>query len=530
MAEPLPLPPGINDTRFQALAAIASDHLGRITDALPKLLVYRLDDVDASLLPHLAWQFHVMGVEGWDIAADDAARRALVRSAFELHRYKGTPWAVKKAASAAIGLTIAVEEEPGDARWAAYQIDPGRVLTREEAARLVVTAGAWGPARAKLRRVYHGYDLRPIVASGSVALDEGLLDDDSGVDLDGVRQSFGQFHGAAVASGTPDHMPSGGSSRWGGSVVYTDRPVLDHWAFGDDVVFNHPITTSELTTLATSGLPLFMGMIGTPLSIPRAALVASESVLGEVNAILGAWGIVEEGEQLVASGTAKLSDYRLTAASVRFEEVFAETVGCRLVVEPNHTPTLSGMATHRSVAAPVPLDTVLDGEAPERVNHPAAGLGAAGGIGGPYEAPWPSAPWSDQPWGAVVGTVCREETIAATALVGLAFVEQGLSGQTQDVCLFADLGARASLGIWSGAVIAPDELAFWSITPWPDSPFADRIPAGGGGFGGWFAQLSRIPKVSLSAGPYEPMWPDVAWSVHGWSDPVVTMAVTTTGA
>lgn len=88
------------DERFRALAALSArlNHLD-----MTRLLVNLIDTVSAEALSWLAEQFHVMGDEGWNAAHDDAARRALIKSAIELHRYKGTPWAVRQAL-ATIGL------------------------------------------------------------------------------------------------------------------------------------------------------------------------------------------------------------------------------------------------------------------------------------------------------------------------------------------------------------------------------------------------------------------------------------------
>lgn len=81
------------DPNYQALNRL----LDRVGDLdLTKLLIYWLDDVDASALPHLAKQFHVLGLEGWDYASTEAEKRALLKQAVELHRYKGTPWAVRQ--------------------------------------------------------------------------------------------------------------------------------------------------------------------------------------------------------------------------------------------------------------------------------------------------------------------------------------------------------------------------------------------------------------------------------------------------
>lgn len=81
------------DPVFGPLAQLTERMAGLDTT---RLLVYLVDLVEADALPFLGEQFHVMGGEGWDVADDDAARRALIKSAIELHRYKGTPWAVKR--------------------------------------------------------------------------------------------------------------------------------------------------------------------------------------------------------------------------------------------------------------------------------------------------------------------------------------------------------------------------------------------------------------------------------------------------
>ncbi|ARU23684.1 hypothetical protein RSSE_c3301 [Ralstonia solanacearum] len=59
------------------------------------LLVYLVDTVDASALPLLAEQLHILG-EGWQFALDDDARRRLLKRSIELHKYKGTRWALQQ--------------------------------------------------------------------------------------------------------------------------------------------------------------------------------------------------------------------------------------------------------------------------------------------------------------------------------------------------------------------------------------------------------------------------------------------------
>ncbi len=81
------------DSNYRALNDLL-DRAGALD--LTKLLVYWLDIVDASALPVLAKQFHVMGLEGWEFAHTEAEQRALLKQAVELHRRKGTLWAVRQ--------------------------------------------------------------------------------------------------------------------------------------------------------------------------------------------------------------------------------------------------------------------------------------------------------------------------------------------------------------------------------------------------------------------------------------------------
>ena len=89
----LPLqPPLAGDERFQDMGKLAQ----RISDIdYSCVLVYLIDTVDASVLPHLAKQFHILG-EGWQFARTDLEKRRLLKIAIPLHRHKGTPWAIEK--------------------------------------------------------------------------------------------------------------------------------------------------------------------------------------------------------------------------------------------------------------------------------------------------------------------------------------------------------------------------------------------------------------------------------------------------
>lgn len=93
MADKRLIPTSIRDTSTEALNELI-DRLGTLD--LTPLLIYIIDNVHASALPHLADQFHVAELEGWSFAQTDVEKRALIKRALELHRYKGTTWAIKK--------------------------------------------------------------------------------------------------------------------------------------------------------------------------------------------------------------------------------------------------------------------------------------------------------------------------------------------------------------------------------------------------------------------------------------------------
>lgn len=62
-----------------------------------KVLIYVVDTVDVDALYWLAEQFDLLGYRGWKLAKTEADRRALIKRAILLHRYKGTPFAIKEA-------------------------------------------------------------------------------------------------------------------------------------------------------------------------------------------------------------------------------------------------------------------------------------------------------------------------------------------------------------------------------------------------------------------------------------------------
>jgi phage tail P2-like protein len=94
------------------------------TIPLERLLVYDVDNITAEALPVLAAQFDVLGYKGMRLAVTEQDKRNLIKSAIELHRYAGTPWAVKEAMKR-VGFYDAVITEGVDGPlpvWANFSV------------------------------------------------------------------------------------------------------------------------------------------------------------------------------------------------------------------------------------------------------------------------------------------------------------------------------------------------------------------------------------------------------------------------
>jgi P2-related tail formation protein len=188
--------PSINDSRTQALLTLIA-RLGLLD--LGPLLVYRVDSVPASALPFLAWQFDILsplwqliaplsiGVDaltnidllididnliegGGGIVPDnltEAAQRDLVKNAIPLHRFRGTPWAVKQALRSLGWLTVSLLEGqnswggssyPSNQGWAVFRamvnLEEGQAVDRGASQMAVSAINFFKPARAWLDSVW----------------------------------------------------------------------------------------------------------------------------------------------------------------------------------------------------------------------------------------------------------------------------------------------------------------------------------------------------------------------------------------
>lgn len=77
------------------------------------LFIYMIDTVPAIALPYLAETFDVLGYKGWKFADTEAKQRALIKNAVTLHRYAGTPFAIKNSILTATGAECRIIEGLG---------------------------------------------------------------------------------------------------------------------------------------------------------------------------------------------------------------------------------------------------------------------------------------------------------------------------------------------------------------------------------------------------------------------------------
>ncbi|WP_051754565.1 phage tail protein I [Thermodesulfobacterium commune] len=97
------------------LVESADPYFAKLLEETIKVLIYsRIDELPEEVLDTLGWQFHI---EGFDQAQTVQEKRNLIKHAIELHRYKGTPYAVKKVFQA-LNLEAELSE------WFDYNGDP----------------------------------------------------------------------------------------------------------------------------------------------------------------------------------------------------------------------------------------------------------------------------------------------------------------------------------------------------------------------------------------------------------------------
>lgn len=84
----------IDDINIKVFDEICEERFKNID--IDVLLVSIIDNLPSDALPHLAEQYHVTGNEGWLQCRNDDEKRDLIKRSIEVHRYKGTKYALLK--------------------------------------------------------------------------------------------------------------------------------------------------------------------------------------------------------------------------------------------------------------------------------------------------------------------------------------------------------------------------------------------------------------------------------------------------
>ena len=305
------LPP--NATALERSLSLSTDLLTRLGGETEPLKGFKTDPSD-SLLPWLIWEYGL----GELLPYLPDPRRAIYEG-IRWQRLRGTPAALTTALSW-IGATATVEQETPGIHFAEFQFDPGQVLDDDGSiANLIAIARLSAPARSRLSRIYHGWDLRRLVLDES-RLGEALLSDHSGVFWrDGqTKLSFGRSCQLATPPLDVGVVPVREAVRFAVARLM-DRYLLSFSALGDPGhTPNEEILHSHLFTLANAlGVPNPVG-VRPERKFCKAMVVLSDSTpLGDINANLPRFVWAEQGEQFgLGKGTLSESDHRLRRVEV----------------------------------------------------------------------------------------------------------------------------------------------------------------------------------------------------------------------
>ena len=303
-----------NATPLEQALSLATDSLSRLALPADAIRQFKTDPSD-PLLPWLVWEYGL----GELLPYLPEPRQAIAEGIL-WQRLRGTPAALTTAL-AWIGATATIEQEPPGVHFAEFQLDPGQVLDSDIAiAHLIAIARLSAPARSRLSRIYHGYDLRRVVLDES-RLGEALLSDHSGVLwTDGkTKLSFGRVAALTALASGQAVAPNREAVRFAVARLI-DRTLLDFSSLGEPGhTLNEEILHSHLFTLANAlGVSDPLGM-RPERRFCRAMVVLSDSTpLGDINANLPRFVWRETGAPIALGSGDRLSatPHRLTRVEV----------------------------------------------------------------------------------------------------------------------------------------------------------------------------------------------------------------------
>lgn len=90
------LPGSVNKAlNIKVLDELIATRLGNLDTSIVVLAM--IDSAPVAALPYLAEEYGILGYRGWKFADTETKQRDMLKQAFVLHKYRGTPWAIKNA-------------------------------------------------------------------------------------------------------------------------------------------------------------------------------------------------------------------------------------------------------------------------------------------------------------------------------------------------------------------------------------------------------------------------------------------------
>lgn len=297
------LPPNATALERALEAATAGDRRIAGLEAMRRAKL----DAAPALVPWLLWEYGL----GEVLPYLDDPRRA-IREGVLWQRLRGTPAGLRTAFSwRGLENVTVEEEESGGVHFAEFMVDTGRVPDADAVLDLIGLSRLAAPARSRLARIFHGWDIRRLRLDGS-RLGDALLSDYSGiVGPDGVRLSFGRTRPGAAAAG--DHALAAGLERLASArVLPRERLLLDYGDLDGDRHMAQPIGLHS--HLFSTGVPGLADPSGfhPRRKFQRAQTVLSEGMrLGDTNTVAGPpWFDRQSGDRFRLSADTGLSDIR----------------------------------------------------------------------------------------------------------------------------------------------------------------------------------------------------------------------------
>jgi P2-related tail formation protein len=176
---------------------------------LDKILIDLVDNIPSELLEDVAYQFDVLGVKGFGLTTNDDERRDLIKKGIQLHRYKGTLYAVEESLRS-IGFGDAVITEHVAGHWAKFSIKVnilGKTISATQIQQLKDMVAIWKNARSHL-----------VDVNVEIAIDDSIT-----VDAD-YRQNAEMTDGISV----------GGDFKYNGDFSYNGSK---NYGSDSDIIF-----------------------------------------------------------------------------------------------------------------------------------------------------------------------------------------------------------------------------------------------------------------------------------------------------